>query len=283
MTDYLGTRFHEHCLTNVNAAPSVDAMSGKPDFQDAYFEWIDLLEAVHGADQRFSMVELGAGYGRWSARAAMAARQHGIDDIRIIGAEAEPQHAIWLRETFELNKLQEPQATIIEAGVGRDFGQQYLLVRFPEGQEQPLPNEWYGQELLRPDTKAIQQVPNDLYLGHQIDILDGGWGAIRIPIVPLSSILQNEEDVDLIHMDIQGAELAVIESSVDTLNEKVKRLHIGTHSRRIDGGIIQVMSKAGWTCKRAYLCNSEMDTPYGPMPFEDGVQTWTNPKFFKQD
>jgi len=35
-----------------------------PGFDEEYFEWVDLLEAVVEARDRFTMIELGAGYGR---------------------------------------------------------------------------------------------------------------------------------------------------------------------------------------------------------------------------
>src|ERR1700674_238080 len=46
-----------------------------PIFDEEYFEWIDLLQAVNGAEERFTMLELGAGWGRWIANAAAALRQ----------------------------------------------------------------------------------------------------------------------------------------------------------------------------------------------------------------
>src|SRR5271154_222622 len=37
-----------------------------------YLEWIDIVEAVSSAKDRFVMFELGAGYGRWSINAMNA-------------------------------------------------------------------------------------------------------------------------------------------------------------------------------------------------------------------
>src|SRR5262245_931912 len=48
-----------------------------PSLSDEYFEWVSLLEAAKAARTSFTVVELGAGYGRWAARAALAARQRG--------------------------------------------------------------------------------------------------------------------------------------------------------------------------------------------------------------
>src|SRR5215212_6203606 len=66
-----------------------------PAFDEEYFEWIALVEAVSEARDTFVFVELGAGYGRWCVRAALAA-----GDLRFecTAVEAEPTHCRWLRE-----------------------------------------------------------------------------------------------------------------------------------------------------------------------------------------
>src|SRR5436305_2644588 len=47
-----------------------------PPVQDEeYFEWIDLLEAVTKAKKHFTMIELGAGWGRWICNAVAAIRR----------------------------------------------------------------------------------------------------------------------------------------------------------------------------------------------------------------
>lgn len=68
-----------------------------PPFDEEYFEWIDLLEAVAAAKDRFTMLELGAGFGRWTARAAAAAKQRDLS-YSLIAVEAEPTHFDWMRE-----------------------------------------------------------------------------------------------------------------------------------------------------------------------------------------
>ena len=52
-----------------------------PTPSEDYFEWIDLLEAVAAAEDRFTMLDLGAGFGRWGIRGALAARQCGLRRI----------------------------------------------------------------------------------------------------------------------------------------------------------------------------------------------------------
>ena len=63
--------------------PAVPAIEGPwqvsiPPVDEEYFEWIDLLESVQAAGGSYTMLELGAGYGRWGVRAGLAARRKGF-------------------------------------------------------------------------------------------------------------------------------------------------------------------------------------------------------------
>ena len=73
--DFLGARedkqfFLLECQ-NVprNFSKTHDLWTNLPEFSEEYFEWIDFLAAVKTARDRFVMMELGAGYGRWLMRA----------------------------------------------------------------------------------------------------------------------------------------------------------------------------------------------------------------------
>jgi hypothetical protein len=57
----------------------------------------------------------------------------------------------------------------------------------------------------------------------------------------------------------------------------VKRLHIGTHSKEIEAGLRQLLSAHGWRCHADYPLSSTSETPWGPVSFENGVQSWVNP------
>src|SRR5271169_776412 len=55
-----------------------------PPFDEEYFEWIDLFEAVASTKREFVMVELGAGYGKWIVRGAFVARSFDNLPSRLI-------------------------------------------------------------------------------------------------------------------------------------------------------------------------------------------------------
>ena len=89
------------------------------------------------------------------------------------------------------------------------------------------------------------------------------------------------EHVDFLHAELQGSELPLLlnRSFVPTLREKVRLVLLATHSRKIEGVALRVLSKAGWE-----LINER------PVPFfhsdnlnptswtiVDGGHVWPNP------
>ncbi len=89
-----------------------------PSFDEEYFEWIDILEAVNAAQNTFTMIELGAGYGRWLANAAAGLRQIGSIPLRLMGVEAEPTHFLWMKQHFLDNGLNLAEHGLLRAVVG---------------------------------------------------------------------------------------------------------------------------------------------------------------------
>lgn len=256
---------------------SVDGLD-LPVFDSGYFEWVDVLQSVADAGNSYCVVEMGAGFGRWTAIAVTAARQRGIPDIRSFSIEAEPTHAQWMRNVFADNAMSESSHKIIEAAVGPKRSTMPFFVVACDTMEVEGPRDWYGQAL---DT-GRDEVPKPRdgieYAGREVKFYSDGAGVIDIPVLTLEDIIGDQSVIDLIDMDIQGAEHDVITTSIDLLNTRVKRLHIGTHSRDIDGDLIKTLSGAGWELARIFPCLSTQQTAYGPMTFQDGVQSWINPR-----
>jgi FkbM family methyltransferase len=224
-----------------------------PTANDTLFEWHSLACAIRDARDRFVFVELGAGHGKWSVSAALVCRRRGLP-CDVIAVEAEPTHYKMMKAHFEDNGLDWREHTLIEAAVAPEAGEVHFTVGAADA--------WWGQ--------AILPTP------------DYGYGAIEgvsvksVPAVTVSSILETVDRVDLIDMDIQGAEAGVIAASVEVLGKKVRRLHIGTHSAEVEAQIRATLSRAGWRPRWDFPCESEVRTPYGRVLFEDGVQAWRN-------
>ena len=85
--------------------------------------------------------------------------------------------------------------------------------------------------------------------------------------------------VDLVDMDLQGAEADVVDECLDLLNTRVRRLHIGTHSPEIEQRLRKTLDGAGWILIRDLPMHTETGTRWGPVHCIDGVQSWFNPAF----
>ena len=244
---HAGTSTHEHTYLAIPSFSRID---------EEYFEWVDLIEAVADAKQKFVIAELGAGYGRWAVAGAMAARRFRPDlKVFMIAVEAEPTHFAMLQQHFLDNGIDPTEHRLIEAAVNDTGGE----VSFTIGHAK----EWYGQSIIQPGAAF------------------GNWPEgkeVRVRAVTLDEVLIEVEYVDLLDMDVQGAEETIVASSLLFLNSHVRRLHIGTHSHAIEDGIYKLLINEGWHCIRAYRSSSIATTEFGDISFQDGVQSWINPR-----
>jgi hypothetical protein len=102
-------------------------------------------------------------------------------------------------------------------------------------------------------------------------------GVASVPAITLADALLGLSRVDLVHMDVQGAEYDVIRSSMDVMAQKVARIIVGTHSERIEAGLREVFERGGWRAQYDFARRSTVDTEWGRITFRDGCQVWVNP------
>lgn len=220
------------------------------------FEWIAIVESIVAAGDRYVMADLGAGYGRWLVNAALIARRLGRLPF-VIGVEAEDTHFVWMKEHLADNEISAAEQALHHAPI---TGQRQD-VPFTMGH----PNDWYGQAVL-PNPKS----------GF------GYWPHAHVEMrrsVVLEDIIGQIPIVDLLDLDIQGMEAEVISSSIDLITERVKRIHIGTHSSEIEDAIRQLMAAKGWRPHFDFPCGTHgYPTAMGAIDFGDGVQDWLNPE-----
>jgi len=246
---------------------------GYPDFNEEYFEWISLCEAVNAASDLFTMIELGAGFGRWVVRGGLAARQRGLPS-RLIAVEAEPNVYGWLRQHFATNGL---DGILIHAAISEIPDEVLFYVGGPRGGPfDRRPDSWYGQCITKDYDVASQSAPDGEYCGLRVLRHATGWRSVKVPSINLGCILEDLERVDLIDMDIEGQELSTVRTHIDALTAKVKRLHIGTHGIEIETGLRDLLRSCGWRCTTDYSLFTTQPTPWGQISFENGVQAWVN-------
>jgi FkbM family methyltransferase len=251
-----------------------EVMPAPPEIGEAYFEWIDTLESVLEARGQYVVCELGAGWGRWCVRAVCALRQLNPMPFKCIAAEAEPQHFRWMVQHFADNAIDPADHDLRWAAVAPTAG----AVPFAIGD----PSRWYGQAI-------VEHAPPPLGMRERRRLAVRGllgrpprYGADRdvvwVPAVTLWDLLTDESRVDLLDVDVQGAEQRILESAASLLDDRVRRIHIGTHSNDIEEGLRRLFRSMGWQPQVDYSCHSNVDTPYGTVSFVDGVQSWVNPR-----
>jgi FkbM family methyltransferase len=241
-----------------------------PAVDEEYIEWIDVLEAVVSvpAGDTLTMIELGAGYGRWLACAVAAFRAIGGRSIRLVGVEAEPTHFRWMRDHLRANGIANAEVTLVEAAVAGRAGH----VRFHVGD----PSAWYGQAI-DPHQPHGGGRPH-LRLRNMISRRrrSTSRSIVDVRAVTLESLLEPLDLVDILDMDIQGVEAEVLESDPLGLARKVRMVHVATHSGENERRLRELFRRLDWELLNDYECGSTAETPWGTIDFQDGVQTWLN-------
>lgn len=262
------------------------------------FEWLDLIESIETSRRAptgtYVFAELGAGYGRWSARAHHLARRAGHARPTLILVEAEPQHLAWLDLNLEDNQIDPKCAIIHRAALASHVGETLFYVAMPKGTSQNSPAEWYGQSIVkayeRPVLLGGRTVVHALarglrrvlggtdYAGRERVLLESGWQAVPVATKRLRDVVPDGVIVDLADFDVQGAELESISESIDLCDAAIRMMHIGTHDVEIESGLRDLLGEHGWECVRAHSLGGTRETEFGPVDFVDGVQTWINPR-----
>lgn len=237
---------------------------GYPDVSEDYLEWIDVLEAVIKSEDSFTMLELGAGYGRWLVNAGAALRQLKPElPMLLVGVEAEPNHFAWMAEHLKANGFDPAAHRLVSAAVSNDDSRGLFRMGKPD--------ECYAQYLVKthPD-RGLRRLLRQIYVRFFHD-------HITVSTVSIKTLLRDLQRVDLVDVDVQGAEYRAIAPAIQELGQKVRRIHIGTHHPEIQKDLRTLFLEAGWHNLFDYSSCSTSTTPWGKVTFMDGVQSWVNP------
>ena len=273
MDDFLGIKTRSEFLGPPVERP-VHELCPPPN--EEYFEWINLLESVAAAGDKYTMMELGAGYGRWAVRAARLVRLYRQIPFHLVAVEAEPRHFKWLEQHMRDNEIDPCEQRLLQAAVSDKRGEMLFYIARPEGGDNEAA-EWYGQALTK-SYEVVGKAGQTSYEGHEVLELKSGWQTIRTECVLLKDIMPDVDRIDFIDMDLQAEELKVVASAIDVLDSKAVRLHIGTHERAIEDGLKELLTAHRWECTMDYKCLETNVTPWGPVNFIDGAQSWVNPR-----
>jgi FkbM family methyltransferase len=252
--DFLGVRTDPRFRPQFRAQPAGALRTDYPRPQYDYFELIFILESIVALGSGgLTVMELGAGYGRWLVAAHHAARTISLEPVRLIGVEMVPRHFDWMHEHLRNNGIDPGEHRLIHAAVSDlDGGAWYR----PEADTDTA----YGSHL---SGRATQTDPRK-------------GDMEKVPCIGLAGLLRSVGNVDLIHCDIQGEELRALGGSLDELCRRVRYLVVATHSRRIHRRLRALLTSSGWECRYDFGVRKRERTPFGDVRFLDGLLACVN-------
>ncbi|MCA6106953.1 FkbM family methyltransferase [Bradyrhizobium cenepequi] len=230
-------------------------------------EFLATCRAVDAAVDEMVVYEFGAGFAPWLVCTAAMALQRPMKRLKLVAVEADPERLPLIEQHFADNNLPRPGAPhpivsteIIHAAVSDQRG---TLSFSAQGIK-----DWGGA--------ASKDSGGADYRGATGD-------RVSVPALPISELLQREPIVDLVHMDIQGFEYLSISASLNAFCSKIKSVVIGTHSRVIEGQLIDLLRRHDWVliyekpCK--FHTTSQLPDVTGATYF-DGTQFWINTRLW---
>jgi len=274
ITDFLGTKTSTSFIATLTQQGGVVEDYPIPmNFHATMLEWAGVLRAVLSAATEIVAVELGAGWAPWLTAIARAAQLKGIPRVRLLGVEGSNRHYEQMLEHFAVNGLDPKQHTLLHGVVGTADG----VAEFPI---LPDPAADWGaraitgsaaQRLVRRGYRAFRATGRALVKGSP----GRPFATEKVPCFSLPTVLRPFEMVDLLHVDIQGDEFEVLTSALGVLEQKVKRLVIGTHGRAIEQKLIDRLARQSWVLEAQESCLYRQCGSRTEL-FRDGCQVWRN-------
>ena len=257
--NFLGTRIEPAVYPPVleALAGSIEGLPVPGNWHADIAEWAAALRTVVLAEDRYRIVELGCGWGCWITNMGVAARARGLK-VDLVGVEGDARHLVNAARTLELNGFA-PGDFALHHGVAGPKPGKAIFPDAGSGQA-----HWGAEPVFYPDaaTLALAEGRDDVQVLDCLTLADLAGGAA----------------IDLLHIDIQGAEYDFVAGNAEGIAAHAKRVLIGTHSRAIEGQLMAHFLGLGW--------RMEMERPAiapilggRPQIRIDGVQMWANPEF----
>jgi FkbM family methyltransferase len=228
-------------------------------------EYIALCDSISHAGKEYCIAELGAGWGPWISLAGVIARTQGIKSITLIGVEAHPERFQLMKRQLAANHLRPPEAPTDTTEIN---GVKCRLIHGAVASQHK--KVWFPSV----DVKDMGAAASDN--GTSRD-----YRGLKVKSLPVDGYTIQEiigrSNVDFMHIDIQGAEYDVVSSAIGLVNAHVKSMLVATHSRVIEGKLIELLYKNGWHMHREKPCR--VAWAFHPPSLEsmteiDGCQYW---------
>ena len=182
-------------------------------------EWVATLRSALEAKDRLVVLELEAGWAPWLVAAAKAAEKRGIHNFEFVGVEGSLDHVAFMRQHFRDN------------GLGSRCPSFNSTALSAPRTASPVSQSWRT----RKSTTALRRAST----------VEAESDTEEVRCLSLETLLTSLPIVDLIHCDIQGAEGVVLAAARDIVGSRVRRIVIGTHSRRIEDDLMDLFGDLG--------------------------------------
>jgi hypothetical protein len=259
VTNFLGVKIDPKFFPTIltDRAGEVEDVPIPANWHADMAEWAYAIRSAERASNPFTMIELGCGWACWLNNIGTVAKRLG-KDVHLIGVEGDEGHIQFARESLATNGFRPEEYSLVRGIAAATTG----IALFPR---QEFAGGNWG---LSPVIDASEEQRAAAASSGQYE---------ELPMVALADVAERHPCIDLLHVDIQGGEVALIEGCLDFLRQKCASILIGTHGRDIEGRLFEILFADGWKLdieRPAIIRLVEGQ----PIVIVDGVQGWRNPR-----
>ena len=243
-------------------------------------EYAALARALRSARGTFRIVEAGAGWAPWAVAGIVIGRRLGLQ-AQGVAVEADPDKAQWAMQHARDNNVsvelisgtpdeiaavlgtpQQVELRVVQAAVWHER----TTLQFPV-----LDGDDMGG--------AVWTLP-----GTDVDYRGAHVAHRDVPSVAMRDLLgpvgPGAPLVDLLHVDVQGLEFALLSATAGDVQDRTRLMAVGTHSRLTEGQLQDFFLSRGWGLLIDEPCTSVFTMTHPTLQgftVQDGNQLYENP------
>jgi hypothetical protein len=256
LVNFMGVGFPHSSLPLVNPPDHEDL----PIPANWHTDLAELGSALHVVTQgvdTFTMLELGSGIGVWSNICGRSAKIRGLK-VMLLGIEGDKHHVEVAEKILITNSFEKKEYKMVH-GIVANRGNMALFKKTESSQI-----DWGKEPVFDYEEQVFEQAKKS-----------GKYE--NVPVYTLDLLMGSVEQIDLLHVDIQGGGETLFVNNENLLNKKVKSIIIGTHTREIEGNLFKYFYDLGWSLEAERPLIGSVEK--GRLKTDvDGVQYWANPQ-----
>lgn len=245
-------------------------------------EYAALAQAIATAEGTFRIVEIGAGWAPWAVAGIVIARRRGLDATGI-AVEADPLRARWAMQHAADNavtaQLIEGTPDEIADAMRAPWDDVRLRVVRAAG--------WHTRTTLQFPVLDEGDMGGAVWTlpGTDVDYRGAHLDHHDVSTVTIADLLAAPTVTDLLHVDVQGVETALLTATADDIQARVRLMAVGTTDRGNEGRLQEFFLPRGWGLSIDEPCVTHFTMTHPTLAgftVQDGLQLWENP-FLRSD